>query len=125
MADADAPKKPAPPKAPAPAGGGIGARLLPYALVWIVMIYGRDLLAGSPPAPAKPAPPAAAGAAFAGDAGGPAARGRGLAGADRDAADEEFAEFAPPAAAAKRAAPAAGGARANGDAEVLVKLCTS
>jgi len=139
-------KKPAAaPAAPAAAAPsiGMGARLLPYAIVWLVMMYARDLFAGGAAGPpsAPGAPPAMGGA--------PEAMlepGRGLAAADRDAADEEFAEFeaparrepvvrraepkasraaAPEAALEAAAAALAGDGGARGGASVLIRLCTS
>ena len=151
MADKEEKKAAPAAAAPAAAPSGIGSRLLPYAIVWLVMMYGRDLIAGGPPAGGS-APPAEGGAASADI---PAAMAhdasrRGLASVDRDAADEEFAEFAAPPKArpkasgsraakksggeASKVSPSAGGdvetvspgdRSAAGSAEVLVKLCTS
>jgi hypothetical protein len=129
---------PAPPKAAepaaearkpeAPAGPGFGGRILPYVLVWIAMTYGRDMLAG--PQQVEKAPENAPSAARA-----PPVH-------HRDAADEEFAEFASAEAAPAEAKPveAASAPAAPAEAKpvevvpavprsaatnVLVRLCTS
>ena len=104
----------------APAGPGFGGRILPYVLVWIAMTYGRDMLAG--PQQVEKASENAPSAARA-----PPVH-------HRDAADEEFAEFASaeaapvaeakPVAAAEpvEAVPAVPRSAAT---NVLVRLCTS
>ena len=111
-----------PERAPAPAGPGFGGRILPYVLVWIAMTYGRDMLAGPQQVENAPEAPSAARA--------PPVH-------HRDAADEEFAEFASAEAAPAEAKPvAAAPAEAkpveavpavlrSAATNVLVRLCTS
>ena len=104
----------------APAAPGFGGRILPYVLVWLAVAYGRDMLAGPQQVEKAPEAPSAARA--------PPVH-------HRDAADEEFAEFASaeaapaeakPVAASKpvEAVPAVTGSAAAATA-VLVRLCTS
>merc|ERR1719472_183975 len=83
---------PAPAKAaePAAAAPGFGGRILPYVLVWIAVTYGRDMLAGPQQVEKAPEAPSAARA--------PPVH-------HRDAADEEFAEFASAEAAPVAAKP--------------------
>ena len=107
----------------APAGPGFGGRILPYVLVWIAMTYGRDMLAG--PQQVEKASENAPSAARA-----PPVH-------HRDAADEEFAEFAsaeaaPVAAKPVEAAPAEAkpveavpAVPRSAATNVLVRLCTS
>ena len=118
---------PAPPKAEeaaakperAPAGPGFGGRILPYVLVWIAMTYGRDMLAG--PQQVEKASENAPSAARA-----PPVH-------HRDAADEEFAEFASAEAAPAEAKPVAAAEPVeavpavprSAATNVLVRLCTS
>ena len=104
----------------APAAAGFGGRILPYVLVWLAVAYGRDMLAG--PQQVEKASENAPSAARA-----PPLH-------HRDAADEEFAEFASaepapvaeakPVAAAEpvEAVPAVPRSAAT---NVLVRLCTS
>ena len=106
----------------APAAPGFGGRILPYVLVWIAMTYGRDMLAGPQQVENAPEAPSAARA--------PPVH-------HRDAADEEFAEFASAEAAPAEAKPvAAAPAEAkpveavpavprSAATNVLVRLCTS
>ena len=119
---------PAPPKAEepaaearkpeAPAGPGFGGRILPYVLVWIAVTYGRDMLAGPQQVEKAPEAPSAARA--------PPVH-------HRDAADEEFAEFASAEAAPAEAKPVAAAEHVeavpavprSAATNVLVRLCTS
>ena len=119
---------PAPPKAEepaaearkpeAPAGPGFGGRILPYVLVWIAVTYGRDMLAGPHQVEKAPDAPSAARA--------PPVH-------HRDAADEEFAEFASAEAAPAEAKPVAAAKPVeavpavprSAATNVLVRLCTS
>merc|ERR1719247_2820229 len=75
----------------APAAAGFGGRILPYVLVWLAVAYGRDMLAG--PQQVEKASENAPSAARA-----PPLH-------HRDAADEEFAEFASAEAAPAEARP--------------------
>ena len=109
-------------KPEAPAGPGFGGRILPYVLVWIAVTYGRDMLAGPQQVEKAPDAPSAARA--------PPLH-------HRDAADEEFAEFAsaeaaPVAAKPVEAAPAEAkpveavpAVPRSAATNVLVRLCTS
>ena len=111
-----------PERAPAPAGPGFGGRILPYVLVWLAVAYGRDMLAGPQQVEKAPEAPSAARA--------PPIH-------HRDAADEEFAEFAsaeaaPVAAKPVEAAPAEAkpveavpAVPRSAATNVLVRLCTS
>ena len=131
MAEAEAapPKEaaPEPPKAAeaaakpeerAPAGPGFGGRILPYVLMWIAITYGRDMLAGPQQVEKAPEAPSAARA--------PPVH-------HRDAADEEFAEFASAEAAPAEAKPVAAAEPVeavpavprSAATNVLVRLCTS
>ena len=121
---------PAPPKAEeaaakpesAPVAPGFGGRILPYVLVWLAVAYGRDMLAGPQQVEKAPEAPSAARA--------PPVH-------HRDAADEEFAEFAsaeaaPVAAKPVEAAPAEAkpveavpAVPRSAATNVLVRLCTS
>ena len=117
---------PAPPKAEeaaarkpeAPAGPGFGGRILPYVLVWIAVTYGRDMLAGPQQVEKAPEAPSAARA--------PPVH-------HRDAADEEFAEFATAEAAPAEVKPVAAAEPVeavpavprSAATNVLVRLCTS
>merc|ERR1719472_407464 len=74
----------------APAAAGFGGRILPYVLVWLAVAYGRDMLAGPQQVEKAPEAPSAARA--------PPLH-------HRDAADEEFAEFASAEAAPVAAKP--------------------
>ena len=102
----------------APAAPGFGGRILPYVLVWIAMTYGRDMLAGPQQVEKAPAAPSAARA--------PPIH-------HRDAADEEFAEFATAEAAPAEAKPVAAAkpieavpaVPRSAATNVLVRLCTS
>ena len=106
----------------APAAPGFGGRILPYVLVWLAVAYGRDMLAGPQQVEKAPEAPSAARA--------PPIH-------HRDAADEEFAEFASAEAAPAEAKPvAAAPAEAkpveavpavprSAATNVLVRLCTS
>ena len=111
----------------APAAPGFGGRILPYVLVWLAVAYGRDMLAGPQQVEKAPDAPSAARA--------PPIH-------HRDAADEEFAEFAdvpaapaaatPVEAASVPAAPAAAepveavpAVPRSAATNVLVRLCTS
>ena len=106
----------------APAAAGFGGRILPYVLVWLAVAYGRDMLAG--PQQVEKAPDAPS-----------AARAHPI--HHRDAADEEFAEFAsaeaaPVAAKPVEAAPAEAkpveavpAVPRSAATNVLVRLCTS
>ena len=108
-----------PERAPAPAAPGFGGRILPYVLVWIAMTYGRDMLAG--PQQVEKASENAPSAARA-----PPIH-------HRDAADEEFAEFASAEAAPAEAKPVAAAEPVeavpavprSAATNVLVRLCTS
>ena len=103
----------------AQAAPGFGGRILPYVLVWLAVAYGRDMLAGPQQVENAPDAPSAA---------------RAQPVHHRDAADEEFAEFASaepapvaeakPVAAAEpvEAVPAVPRSAAT---NVLVRLCTS
>ena len=103
----------------APAGPGFGGRILPYVLVWIAVTYGRDMLAG--PQQVEKASENAPSAARA-----PPVH-------HRDAADEEFAEFASAEAAPAEAKPVAAAEPVeavpavprSAATNVLVRLCTS
>ena len=102
----------------APAAPGFGGRILPYVLVWIAMTYGRDMLAGPQQVEKAPEAPSAARA--------PPIH-------HRDAADEEFAEFASAEAAPAEAKPVAAAQPVEAvpavprsvATNVLVRLCTS
>ena len=106
----------------APAAAGFGGRILPYVLVWLAVAYGRDMLAGPQQVEKAPDAPSAARA--------PPIH-------HRDAADEEFAEFAsaeaaPVAAKPVEAAPAEAkpveavpAVPRSAATNVLVRLCTS
>ena len=106
----------------APAAAGFGGRILPYVLVWLAVAYGRDMLAGPQQVEKAPEAPSAARA--------PPVH-------HRDAADEEFAEFAsaeaaPVAAKPVEAAPAEAkpveavpAVPRSAATNVLVRLCTS
>ena len=106
----------------APAAPGFGGRILPYVLVWLAVAYGRDMLAGPQQVEKAPEAPSAARA--------PPVH-------HRDAADEEFAEFAsaeaaPVAAKPVEAAPAEAkpveavpAVPRSAATNVLVRLCTS
>ena len=106
----------------APAAPGFGGRILPYVLVWLAVAYGRDMLAGPQQVEKAPDAPSAARA--------PPIH-------HRDAADEEFAEFAsaeaaPVAAKPVEAAPAEAkpveavpAVPRSAATNVLVRLCTS
>ena len=108
-----------PERAPAPAAPGFGGRILPYVLVWIAVTYGRDMLAG--PQQVEKAPENAPSAARA-----PPVH-------HRDAADEEFAEFATAEAAPAEVKPVAAAEPVeavpavprSAATNVLVRLCTS
>ena len=110
---------PAKPERAAPAGPGFGGRILPYVLIWIAMTYGRDMLAG--PQQVEKASENAPSAARA-----PPVH-------HRDAADEEFAEFASAEAAPAEAKPVAAAEPVeavpavprSAATNVLVRLCTS
>ena len=105
-------------KPEAPAGPGFGGRILPYVLVWIAVTYGRDMLAGPQQVEKAPDAPSAARA--------PPVH-------HRDAADEEFAEFASAEAAPAEAKPVAAAKPVeavpavprSAATNVLVRLCTS
>ena len=107
-----------PERAPAPAAPGFGGRILPYVLVWIAVTYGRDMLAGPQQVEKAPDAPSAARA--------PPIH-------HRDAADEEFAEFASAEAAPAEAKPVAAAEPVeavpavprSAATNVLVRLCTS
>ena len=107
-----------PERAPAPAAPGFGGRILPYVLVWIAVTYGRDMLAGPQQVEKAPEAPSAARA--------PPVH-------HRDAADEEFAEFASAEAAPAEAKPVAAAQPVEAvpavprsvATNVLVRLCTS
>jgi len=107
-----------PERAPAPAAPGFGGRILPYVLVWIAVTYGRDMLAGPQQVEKAPEAPSAARA--------PPVH-------HRDAADEEFAEFATAEAAPAEAKPVAAAETVeavpavprSAATNVLVRLCTS
>jgi len=107
-----------PERAPAPAAPGFGGRILPYVLVWIAVTYGRDMLAGPQQVEKAPEAPSAARA--------PPIH-------HRDAADEEFAEFASAEAAPAEAKPVAAAEPVeavpavprSAATNVLVRLCTS
>ena len=107
-----------PERAPAPAAPGFGGRILPYVLVWIAVTYGRDMLAGPQQVEKAPEAPSAARA--------PPVH-------HRDAADEEFAEFATAEAAPAEAKPVAAAEPVeavpavprSAATNVLVRLCTS
>ena len=107
-----------PERAPAPAAPGFGGRILPYVLVWIAVTYGRDMLAGPQQVEKAPEAPSAARA--------PPVH-------HRDAADEEFAEFASAEAAPAEAKPVAAAEPVEAvpavprsvATNVLVRLCTS
>ena len=102
----------------APAGPEFGGRILPYVLVWIAVTYGRDMLAGPQQVEKAPDAPSAARA--------PPLH-------HRDAADEEFAEFASAEAAPAEATPveaakpveAVPAVPRSAATNVLVRLCTS
>ena len=102
----------------APAAPGFGGRILPYVLVWIAVTYGRDMLAGPQQVEKAPEAPSAARA--------PPVH-------HRDAADEEFAEFASAEAAPAEAKPVAAAEPVeavpavprSAATNVLVRLCTS
>ena len=103
----------------APAAPGFGGRILPYVLVWLAVAYGRDMLAG--PQQVEKASENAPSAARA-----PPVH-------HRDAADEEFAEFASAEAAPAEAKPVAAAEPVeavpavprSAATNVLVRLCTS
>ena len=103
----------------APAAPGFGGRILPYVLVWLAVAYGRDMLAG--PQQVEKASENAPSAARA-----PPLH-------HRDAADEEFAEFASAEAAPAEAKPVAAAEPVeavpavprSAATNVLVRLCTS
>ena len=107
-----------PERAPAPAAPGFGGRILPYVLVWIAVTYGRDMLAGPQQVEKAPDAPSAARA--------PPIH-------HRDAADEEFSEFASAEAAPAEAKPVAAAKPVeavpavprSAATNVLVRLCTS
>ena len=102
----------------APAAAGFGGRILPYVLVWLAVAYGRDMLAGPQQVEKAPDAPSAARA--------PPVH-------HRDAADEEFAEFASAEAAPAEAKPVAAAEPVeavpavprSAATNVLVRLCTS
>ena len=102
----------------APAAPGFGGRILPYVLVWLAVAYGRDMLAGPQQVEKAPEAPSAARA--------PPIH-------HRDAADEEFAEFASAEAAPAEAKPVAAAEPVeavpavprSAATNVLVRLCTS
>ena len=102
----------------APAAAGFGGRILPYVLVWLAVAYGRDMLAGPQQVEKAPDAPSAARA--------PPIH-------HRDAADEEFAEFASAEAAPAEAKPVAAAEPVeavpavprSAATNVLVRLCTS
>ena len=102
----------------APAAPGFGGRILPYVLVWLAVAYGRDMLAGPQQVEKAPEAPSAARA--------PPVH-------HRDAADEEFAEFASAEAAPAEAKPVAAAEPVeavpavprSAATNVLVRLCTS
>ena len=102
----------------APAAAGFGGRILPYVLVWLAVAYGRDMLAGPQQVEKAPDAPSAARA--------PPLH-------HRDAADEEFAEFASAEAAPAEAKPVAAAEPVeavpavprSAATNVLVRLCTS
>ena len=102
----------------APAAPGFGGRILPYVLVWLAVAYGRDMLAGPQQVEKAPEAPSAARA--------PPVH-------HRDAADEEFAEFASAEAAPAEAKPVAAAEPVEAGpavprsaaTNVLVRLCTS
>ena len=102
----------------APAAAGFGGRILPYVLVWLAVAYGRDMLAGPQQVEKAPEAPSAARA--------PPVH-------HRDAADEEFAEFATAEAAPAEAKPVAAAEPVeavpavprSAATNVLVRLCTS
>ena len=102
----------------APAAAGFGGRILPYVLVWLAVAYGRDMLAGPQQVEKAPDAPSAARA--------PPVH-------HRDAADEEFAEFATAEAAPAEAKPVAAAETVeavpavprSAATNVLVRLCTS
>ena len=106
----------------AQAAPGFGGRILPYVLVWLAVAYGRDMLAGPQQVENAPDAPSAA---------------RAQPVHHRDAADEEFAEFAsaeaaPVAAKPVEAAPAEAkpveavpAVPRSAATNVLVRLCTS
>ena len=102
----------------APAAPGFGGRILPYVLVWLAVAYGRDMLAGPQQVEKAPEAPSAARA--------PPVH-------HRDAADEEFAEFATAEAAPAEAKPVAAAEPVeavpavprSAATNVLVRLCTS
>ena len=102
----------------APAAAGFGGRILPYVLVWLAVAYGRDMLAGPQQVEKAPDAPSAARA--------PPVH-------HRDAADEEFAEFASADAAPAEAKPVAAAEPVeavpavprSAATNVLVRLCTS
>ena len=102
----------------APAAPGFGGRILPYVLVWLAVAYGRDMLAGPQQVEKAPEAPSAARA--------PPIH-------HRDAADEEFAEFASAEAAPAEAKPvetakpveAVPAVPRSAATNVLVRLCTS
>ena len=101
-----------------PAAAGFGGRILPYVLVWLAVAYGRDMLAGPQQVEKAPDAPSAARA--------PPVH-------HRDAADEEFAEFASAEAAPAEAKPVAAAEPVeavpavprSAATNVLVRLCTS
>ena len=107
-----------PERAPAPAAAGFGGRILPYVLVWLAVAYGRDMLAGPQQVENAPDAPSAA---------------RAQPVHHRDAADEEFAEFASAEAAPAEAKPVAAAEPVeavpavprSAATNVLVRLCTS
>ena len=102
----------------APAAPGFGGRILPYVLVWLAVAYGRDMLARPQQVEKAPEAPSAARA--------PPIH-------HRDAADEEFAEFASAEAAPAEAKPVAAAEPVeavpavprSAATNVLVRLCTS
>ena len=102
----------------APAAAGFGGRILPYVLVWLAVAYGRDMLAGPQQVEKAPDAPSAARA--------PPIH-------HRDAADEEFAEFASAEAAPAEAKPVEAAKPVetvpavprSAATNVLVRLCTS
>ena len=102
----------------APAAPGFGGRILPYVLVWLAVAYGRDMLAGPQQVEKASEAPSAARA--------PPVH-------HRDAADEEFAEFASAEAAPAEAKPvetakpveAVPAVPRSAATNVLVRLCTS